>query len=342
MEQASAAPATPASGGDSSSSNAGQTKGQTSPQGNVSKQSAKNDTSTAPNENGEQSQATGDDDQEDLQIGSYKGRVSKKLAAELKNLERGVQKKFQEVAQMKKAAQQDPAGFLKWAGVKGEDSKQVKAVLKGLGIDPEEFAESTLAEKLELMSLTPEQVEAMQAKEELKKYKDKEKTQAEREKAEKESLEERTHTEKLHKEFISEWRESGLPPKPVFGTFIAAQLLRREKQNELRKQNGEEPLPDLTMKEAAAKVKSEFKANVGDVLKDMDPQGILDLIGPETMNKIREFDIQRVSGKASPGNQPPQKRTVNSVSGEQSKNKQSMSEAEFREWNKNFINSLKD
>lgn len=282
-----------------------------------------------------------EDDNEEVHLGSFKGKVPKGLAAEIKNYVRGSQVKMREFAQMQKLAQTDPAAFIKAHGVSAkENPKLAKQVLESMGLDPYDFSEMTLAEKLEQLSLSPEQkrlreLEAFKAEKE-----NEEKTKAEKERADKESKLEAEQSQTIRQELVEAWKDSGLPPHRYFGGMIAAQMLSHQQQNHKREENGLDPLPPLSAKQAAAKVKADFISHVREVLSAMDPQGILGLLG-ETMTKVREYDIQRVSSQDSK-NGTSQKRTGAPVSVQSNTNKKPMSEQEFRTWKENYYKSLKD
>jgi uncharacterized membrane-anchored protein YjiN (DUF445 family) len=67
----------------------------------------------------------------------------------------------------------------------------------------------------------------------------------------------------------------------------------------------------LPAAQAASKVKQDFLRSVSEIVASMDPSGIQEVLGKETIEKLRQFDIDRVSAHAAskvgverPGFQP--------------------------------------
>lgn len=222
----------------------------------------------------------------------------------INQLENVSQKKMQEAAKLRQQAEQ----FFRLA------KSNPREFLKQTGIDPYEFAESTLAEKFEMMNLSPEQKRLMELEKENKSYKEKEKE--DRQKAEQEQLSryEQQELAKLDQEIGEAWKESGLPKTKYMAAQIAARLLSASKRGE-----------NLTAKEAAARVKEEFKMSTREVIGQLDAESILDLFGKDIMKKIRDYDVKRVTGKASQAAQGPSAKPVSQG------NKVFKSEHEWRE-----------
>ena len=134
----------------------------------------------------------------------------------------------------------------------------------------------------------------------------------------KQQLYERTQQD-LNNEVLEAWKESGLPKHKYFGSLMAFQMMSHQKRT------GE----PLQAKEAAAKVKGDFVKAVKEIVAQLDPQGIQDLLGADVMAKVRQADIDRVTSKVAstvgqhnrPGNQ--------SAS---DKPKRPMNEYEYREY----------
>lgn len=251
---------------------------------------------------------------EEVAIGSHKGKVSKKLAEQLKNLERGYQAKYQEIAQMRKEYPQQVMQAFK---------NNPKEFMSRMGIDPVEFAEATLAEKIEMMGLSPEQLELR----ELKKYREEtEKEKAERQKKEqeeKESAEYNQHYEKFQKDFVESWKKTGLTADPYFGQLMAATMLSYSKQGK-----------DLTPDEAAVIVKDRWTEQARGILSTLDVEQLKSILGDELLKKVREYEIAKVTGKApgAPKSKEPAKTAVTQ--------KKPMNELEWREQMKNLADNV--
>jgi hypothetical protein len=208
------------------------------------------------------------------------------------------QKLQQQAQQIMQLAQSDPRQLFKMAGK-----------------DFEALAEETLAKKYELMQMDPVQRELLQAREELnavksremqskqsvieeiKQYSDKLPQGLENHSKE-DLLQYRDHLKNVHtqadqslqNEIVQAWEESKLPKDKRWGVMIAREMLMSQKS----------PTGPLQAKEAAAKVKADWLSFNKDIFGQMDASAIHDLLGKDLMQKLREFDIQRVSDKQTP------------------------------------------
>jgi hypothetical protein len=189
------------------------------------------------------------------------------------------------------------------------------AFARETGLDVDKIAEERLARKYELMQMTPEQRRVMELEKQLKEReqyelstksevisKIKEVMGAEApeglEKYPKEQLEQFYQAKiqesqkvmgDLERELLDAWKESGLPKNKYFGSWMAAVMHSHEKRTK-------EPLQAT---EAASIVKRDFVNCVKEVVSQMDAQAIQDFLGKDTVQKLRDFDIQRVTGKAA-------------------------------------------
>lgn len=261
-----------------------------------------------------QSEEGGDDEFEEIALGSVKGKVPKSLAKAIKDFERGAQSKMSEAAKARKEAQQreqlldlleqDPDAF-------AEHYEKIK----GKKFDVDSFAEMRLAKKYELMSMSPEQRELMEAKQQLEKFQSAERQSKQGvideitqllgadapkglENYPKEELHRYLEHQRqvfqeqensLQQEVIEAWKDSGLPKHPYFGALMSFQMMSHQKSTN-------EPLP---AKEAAARVKAGFAKAVREIVSAMDPSGIQELLGQDTLSKLRQHDIDRVTAKAA-------------------------------------------
>jgi hypothetical protein len=246
------------------------------------------------------------DDFEEIKLGGVGGRVPKQLAQAIKALERGFHSKAQESASLKKEmtareslAKQNPKEFV-----------------KKFGLDPVEFAESTLAEQLEMMAMSPEQRELR----DLKAWKEQQEKLAneakEREEQERVSKQEAELSKTLRGEILSAWKESGLPAHPYFGQVIARHMLAASSQGK-----------ELPAAKAAAIVRREFTGHVREILSQLTPEALQEMLGDEPLKKWREFDVKRVIPQGS------QKSSAKGPEKSVSQKQKPMTEAEFRNWN---------
>jgi hypothetical protein len=239
---------------------------------------------------------------EEIALGAIKGKVPKALAKAIKDFERGARTKLSEAAQERKLlqlAKTDPDKFFEVTG-----------------IDADTFAEQRLARKYELMQMSPEQKRAMELEQELEQYKQQElqsksgvindiksllgaDAPENLEQYAKEDLQAYLQQQQevvqreqsgLEKEVIEAWKESGLPKHRRFGAMMSYEMLSHQKRT------GE----PLQASEAAARVKSAWSNDAKEILAQMAPQAIHELLGKDTIQKLRDYDIERVTAKAAP------------------------------------------
>jgi hypothetical protein len=263
------------------------------------------------------SSGTADDEDEEVTLGSVKGKVPKALAQAMKNYERGFMEKSREAAQLRREREEEQKLL----------ASDKKAFLKKFGIDPEEFAEMTLAEKLELAAMSPEEIELRQYRAE----------KAAREQAEKEAQEvaakeaaakEESEAEQtLSQEIADAWKESGLP-KDLFFVKQMAALMRDSAAAHAK---GRYPKV-LTAKEAASIVKGRFEESLRGVIGKMDPEGIHRFLGEERFSQLREWDVKRATSKAPPTPNSNQRPASQAASAKSEKPKGPMNEVEWRRY----------
>lgn len=253
---------------------------------------------------------------EEISLGSVKGKVPKALAKAIKDYERGVQGKFQEVAQVKKQAQ-DLVSFAK---------QNPREFFKQLQIDPYDFAEATLAEKIEMMQMSPEQKRLMESEAELKKYKEQEETVKKSQEEEKRTKEESQVMQSLDKEIAEAFASSGLPRHQIYIQQIAATMLSAEKRGEV-----------LSAQEAAVRVKERFNNQLKEVFQNLEAQDLQALLGDDVLKKLRQAEIKRVTDNTAPtlksasrpGGSAPVTKT-------QQQAKKPMSEREWKAWHESL------
>ena len=257
-----------------------------------------------------------------LKINGKEEKMPLKEALKISRLEKVSHAKMQEAAQLQKQAMQ----MIQMA------KSNPRAFFQQTGVDPYEFAEATLAEKFEMMNLSPEQKKMMEYEQKLKSYE-------EREKHEKMTLEQRQRAEveaklsgELETEIVEAWKESGLPRHKYFAARIAGEMLSSHAQK--RAGHREEA---LQAKEAAAIVKNQVVNELREILMSVakgDPGAAQKMLGDELMKAFRDHDIKRVTGKAassqSSQNQRPGEKPASGRSSTQNK---PLSE---KEWNEYF------
>lgn len=216
---------------------------------------------------------------------------------------------------------------------------------KTVGMSDDEFdsiAEARLAKKFELAQMSPEQRELMQLKQE-KQMREQAESQTKGQifkeiqevagnldidptqfsKEQLIGLLEHAKTTaaeaqaNFDKEFMEAWKASGLPKHRYFGSQIAYKMLSHQKNTGNA----------LQLSDAVAKVKNEFVSNLREVFSQMDAQAIQSALGKDLTAKLREFDVQRVTGEQAPMSQ--QSRPANAASESAPK---TMNEYEYRSY----------
>lgn len=245
---------------------------------------------------------------EELIMGSNKFKVQKGLAPILKQWERAIQKKQQEIAQQKKELESiDEETFFKKKGKNAKD-----------------WAEQLLIKELDAAALTPEQRELN----ELKAWKaEQEKAQKEfetKQNEERESVKTQEDYKKTVDSFIKTCSEVDLPPLQGIMTLVAMELERSHRFYEQGKI--EKPLTEL---EAANKIKSDLKALNKSIFSSVNPDQLEDLIGGDVLKKYQDWDIGRKT--ANPLQAPSQPKNPVQPTASQNKKVQ-LNETQLREW----------
>jgi len=240
-----------------------------------------------------------------------------KEVIKLQQLEQASQEKMRQAAEIQRKAQEllqlDIDRF---------------AQMKGLDLDS--LAEERLAKKYELMQMSPEQrrlheleskeqeraqMESMQKSElidEIKQFAPDLPPGIEN--ATREQLQHYleqvrhvyTQTEQsIEKEFVDAWKDSGLPKHKYFGAMMAFQMMNHQKRS------GEA----LQAAQAAAMVKNEFTNHVREIVSQMDAKAIQDLLGKDVSQKLREFEVQRVTANQAASTAPQNRPAPQAASG---------------------------
>jgi hypothetical protein len=264
--------------------------------------------------------APSDDEYEEIKIGSASGKVPKALAKTIKDLERGVKAKFQEASQVQK----------RMAQIEEAIKSNPRAVLKHYGVDPEEFAEATLAEKIEMLTMSPEQKRLKELEEENKRYKEYEQKSKEQQEKEKYAKEEADHRQSIDLEIADAWKDvkDELPADTYYVKQIAA-LMRDSTMMAMNKQI-ERP---LTAKQAAAIVKQRFENTIPSIITKLSPERMMKLIGEQNFSRMREWDLNRITDKAAPTpNSHPRPDAKSTSVRKEASPKGPMSEDQWTDW----------
>lgn len=258
---------------------------------------------------------------EEIKIGSTTGKVNKTLAKTIKELERGFHSKSNEMATVKqylvnlaKEAKTNPAA--------------ADALFEQLGIDADAYSQTRLAKKLEREMMDPNERKAQDLEKELESFRDKERKSKEKEESDKKTAVETQEGTKLRTEIFEAWKGSGLPPEPEFGAWIAAEIMRADKQGQ-----------DLPAKEAAAIVKEKFVALFRRLSSVLPPEQLEEHLGADPLKKWREFDVKRVTNKAPKTGSSGSRPGGSPASARNQQGKKALSEEEYREYFKALANS---
>lgn len=237
-----------------------------------------------------------------VKINGETKKMPLKEVIKLNQLEQASHEKMRRAAQMEKEIREAIAQL-----------KSNPDALAELGVDVDSWAEERLARKYQLAQMSPEQRELHEARQQLERYQQAEMSSKKEviqgikemlgadapeglEQYPVEQLQQYldhqrmiyTQAEQqLNQQVAQAWRETGLPEDPYFGARMAHEMLRHQKTK------GEALKPQ----DAAAKVKAGFSRNVREMLGKMDAPAIHELLGKEIVEKLRTFDVERVTGK---------------------------------------------
>ena len=169
-----------------------------------------------------------------------------------------------------------------------EAKKNPEVFFKQVGMDPEEFAETLLAKKLEYLQMSDEQRRMMELEQENKRFKETAEQTKARQAQEAQAREYKTAQAQLDKDLGEAFKESGLPKHPFYVAQIAFEMRSALKRGE-----------DLTAKEAVGKIKARRDQHFKETLSVSDVSTIQKLLGDEVLEKLRQADIERVTGRKS-------------------------------------------
>lgn len=222
-----------------------------------------------------------------------------------------------------------------------------------LGLDPDNYAEERLARKYELSQMSPEARESMELKSQIEQMKSREAKSrepllndlknyvteqeyqqilAEAPNATIEQIQAYAQNKKAQfqvgidntsNELLEAWQQEGLPKQKIWGQLMAQTILDSQKR---KGPDGE--IKPLQAREAAAKVKGIIKNSVREMFSQLDPVGIQEFLGEDILQKLRQFDVDRVSKPQTPPWASAQQQTSQPTQN----GKSYMSESEYRAW----------
>ena len=156
-----------------------------------------------------------------------------------------------------------------------------------------QILEEELTPFVEEDMMSPEELERKQERARLKDYEDREKS--EKDTKERSAREERESADlsreltRLNDEFLSAIEKVDLPRDPFLGKMVAQYMISAEK-------NGY----SLSVEQAAEMVSEQYAKNTQHVLKSMSVEKLKQVLGKDTLSKLRESDVQAVKNAESP------------------------------------------
>lgn len=244
------------------------------------------------------------------------GRVERVKVRDLQKaygLDKTANQRMQEAAAIRKNVQQlqhlfqnDPEKFFEVTGVNRDEWLK-----RALG-SRKEIAEEILAAEYERQQMSPEARRALELEEQVKRYQSRElegkKPLIQKireivpenmlpqglENASAEQLQEYLASkqaefnqglDQLSNELLSAWQEQGLPRVKEFGQWMAQVMAEHYKKT------GQ----SLQPAEAAGKVKARFLNSTRSMLSQMDAKAIQETLGEEIVQKLRAYDVERVT-----------------------------------------------
>lgn len=170
-----------------------------------------------------------------------------------------------------------------------------KDFMARIGINPEEFAEMTLTEKVKALEMTPEQKRIAEYEAKLKKFEEQEQERLRNESKTKEEQAYNQEIQRLDTELAEAFSKSGLPRSKFYlqqATAIMLNDLTRY-QAEVER-DGFASRDPLSADEALGIVKESVPNLIKETLSGLELNQLRELLGSDLLNKIREDDIKRV------------------------------------------------
>jgi hypothetical protein len=170
--------------------------------------------------------------------------------------------------------------------------------LKHIGVDPEEFSEGTLKQKLSMLEASPEARRLAEVEQELAQYKSKDEQAKKRQEQEAMTQSQIKAQEAVDTEMTEAFKASDLPRDPYFIQLASAVMINSIEKNQAEIQEfGHAESSVLSAKEALDIVKSRFSSSVRNYFSTRDANQIREMLGKEIIDKVRQDDIQRVTNQ---------------------------------------------
>lgn len=208
---------------------------------------------------------------------------------ELASAGRASNQRFQEAAKMKREAEQ----VLQFA------KANPKEFFQKTGMNAREWAEKYLLEELQNEAMSPEQKKAKENEDELRKYRDKEKTDADQKHQEEIKQKIGSERERLDKLFTTALFESGLPRTPFTVRRMAElQLINIKNKYE------------LNPSQLAKLVKEDYVTEQKALLGSLDGDQLIEFLGPDNAKKFSKAQIAKLKARGQAQGQSFQKKTT--------------------------------
>lgn len=220
------------------------------------------------------------------------GKEIKKPLKELikiSQLEQASQKRLQEAAEVKKALKEREQRDQQILNLLQTDFPKFCQVM---GLDPMGIATDFLAKQYDLEQMHPAERKALELEQKLKEKEEFERQIKEREEQGRQSQLKVQAQRQLDQELGEALQGSNLPKNRLFVQRAAAKMLESIE----RVKAGVDETP-LQAKEAVAKVIEDWHSDLKETLSTMDAKAIHELLGPDTLKKIREYEVERVTGQ---------------------------------------------
>lgn len=188
-------------------------------------------------------------------------------------LSRAAQKRMQEASQMRKQAE-DLLHFAK---------QNPREFFEKVGLNPVEFSEMILSEKLEQEMLTPEERTHREMERKLKEYQDREEQQKREAETKRMSELEEKYAQDIQTQFTTALENSGLPKSP-------RTIARMAELQMISLNNG----LDLNPTDMVELVRQSYITEIQELFGQTDGEALMGLMGESVASKIRKHDLSRI------------------------------------------------
>ena len=262
-----------------------------------------------------EAKANEDDEFEVVKSANREWRLPKDAAKDFKSLRRGYTQATQQAAELRKMIEE----------LESDPESAVQKILSKKGLDADDWAEKRLMRKLEQLNKSPEQVKMEEYEREIETYRKRDADQVRQKQEAEDRAMEAYVAKQLDEEISKAWKESKLPADPVYVKHISALIIDSMKLAQAGKIER-----ILTAKEAADIVVKKQRSTWKTTLPTLEVDELLELIGPEKFNALKQAELARLTKSAS--NAGFGQRQGNSKESTQNamSSKRSLTEKEFR------------